>query len=235
MRQNVFTMSPYATTDPNAVSVSQTPAAGGEQALTITGVFASGGVATMDTARQVLLTFAADESARKFLIQGTRTDGKFQEEAVAGTATTATTVKAFATVTHILIDDDSAGAIEAGTATVISTSWHPVDYIRNPVNIGIVITVGGATADMTVELTESNLMSWKGNNPTPPHSGHAGSKFDRVHPVVNPIDHDTLVNVIADASGNVAFPITGLRLTSNVIIVTSDVTMEFAQAGHRGS
>ena len=235
MRQNVFTMSPYATGDVNAVSLSQTPAAGGEQALAIDGVFASGGVATMDTPRQVLLTFAASEVARSFLITGTRPDGKFLSEAVAGTATSATTVQAFATVTEILIDDDSAGAIEAGTATVISTSWHPMDYIRNPVNVGIVITVGGATADLTVELTLSNLLSWKGNSPDPPHSAHAGSKFGRIYPVVNPIDHDTLVNVIADASGNVAFPITGMRLTSNVIIVTNDITMEFAQAGHRGA
>ena len=62
-----------------------------------------------------------------------------------------------------------------------------------------------------------------------------GSKFDLVYPTVNPIDHDTLVNVLADASGNVAFPITGIRLQSNVIVVTNDVTMEFTQAGHRGA
>jgi len=236
MRQNVFTISPYATTDVDSVATSQTPAAGGEQELTIDGVFASGGVATMDTPRQVTIVAAADESARLFLITGTRPDGKTVQEVIAGAAIgTTQTVQAFATVTSILVDDDTAGAVSAGTTVIVTTSWHPVDYIRNPVNLGIIIIVGAATADLTVELTLSNLMSWKGNSPEPPHSAHAGSKFGRIYPTVNPIDHDTLVNVIADASGNVAFPITGIRLKSNAIVVTNDVTMEFAQAGHRGA
>ena len=236
MRQNVFTISPYATTDVDAVALSQTPAAGGVQALSIDGVFASGGVATMDTARQVTIVSVADESARRFLITGTRPDGKQIQEAIAGAAIgTAITVNAFATVTEILVDENTAGAVSAGTTVVVTTSWHPTDYIRNPVNIGIIIIIGAATANLTVELTLSNLMSRKGNSPTPPHSAHVGSVFDLIYPTVNPIDHDTLVNVIADASGNVAFPITGIRLRSNVIVVTNDVTMEFAQAGHRGA
>lgn len=236
MRQNVFTISPYATTDPNAVATSQTPAAGGEQALTLDGVFASGGVATMDTARQVTIVSAADESARRFLITGTRPDGKQIVESIVGAAIgTAITVNAFATVTEILVDADTAGAVEAGTTVVVTTSWHPMDYIRNPVNIGINIVIGAATADLTVELTLSNLMSRKGNFPTPPHSAHLGSKFDLIYPVVNAFDHADLVNVLADEAASQLFPITGIRLKSNVIVVTSDVTMEFAQAGHRGA
>lgn len=236
MRQNVFTISPYAVTDVDSISLSQTPAAGGEQSLAIDGVFAAGGVATLDTPRQVVFTFAASEVGRFFLVTGTRPDGKQVVEGVLGTATTATTVQAFATVTEILIDDDSAGAIEVGTATVIQTSWHPMDYIRNPVNIGIIIIIGAATADLTVELTLSNLLSRRGNTPLPTVGHHFGNKFlANVYPTVNPIDHDTLVNVTADASGNVAFPITGMRLQSNAVVVTNDVTMEFAQAGHRGA
>ena len=236
MRQNVFTISPYATTDVDAVATAQTPAAGGIQALTLDGVFASGGVATMDTARQVTIVSAADETARRFLITGTRPDGKQIQEAVAGVnAGTAITVNAFATVTEILVDDDTAGAVSAGITVVVTTSWHPTDYIRNPVNIGIIIIIGAATADLTVELTLSNLMSRRGNDPIPTVGTHVGSVFDLIYPTVNPIDHDTLINVTADASGNVAFPITGIRLKSNVIVVTNDVTMEFAQAGHRGA
>ncbi len=236
MRQNVFTISPYATTDVDAVATSQTPAAGGIQALTLDGVFASGGVATMDTPRQVTIVAAADESARRFLITGTRPDGKQIQEAIAGAAIgTTLTVNAFATVTEILVDADTAGAVSAGTTVVVTTSWHPMDYIRNPVNIGIIIIIGAATADLTVELTNSNLMSRRGNDPIPTVGHHLGSVFDLLYPTVNPIDHDTLVNVLADASGNVAFPITGIRLKSNVIVVTNDVTMEFTQAGHRGA
>ena len=236
MRQNVFTISPYATTDVDAVATSQTPAAGGIQALALDGVLASGGVATMDTARQVTIVSAADETARRFLITGTRPDGKQIQEAVAGVDTgTAITVNAFSTVTEILVDADTTGAVSAGITVVVTTSWHPMDYIRNPVNIGIVIIIGAATADLTVELTLSNLMSRRGNDPIPTVGHHLGSVFGLIYPTVNPIDHDTLVNVIADASGNVAFPITGIRLKSNALVVTNDVTMEFAQAGHRGA
>lgn len=238
MRQNVFTISPYAITDVDAVATSQTPAAGGIQALAIDGAFASGGVATMDTPRQVTIVSAADESARRFLITGTRPDGKQIQEAIAGAAIgTAITVNAFATVTEILVDADTAGAVSAGTTIVVTTSWHPMDYIRNPVNIGINIIIGAATADLTVELTLSNLMSRKGNAPTPPHSAHLGSKFDLIYPVVAAFDHAdaALVNATGDVSGSQLFPITGIRLKSNVIVVTNDVTMEFAQAGHRGA
>jgi hypothetical protein len=234
MRQNVLQIGPYAATDVDAVSLSQTPAAGGEQALSIDGAFASGGVATMDTPRQVVFTFAADESARRFLVTGTRVDGKQVVEAVAGAAATARTVNAFATVNEILIDANSAGAIEVGTATVVSTSWLPLDYIRNPVNVGLVITIGGAT-DVTVELTLSNLLSARGNFPEPTKNAWFGSKFDLIYPTVNAIDHDTLVNIAANASGNIAFPVNALRLTSNAVVVTTPVLLEVLQAGHRGA
>ena len=236
MRQNVFTISPYATTDVDAVATSQTPAAGGEQALAIDGVFASGGVATMDTARQVTIVAAADESARRFLITGTRPDGKQIQEAIVGAAIgTTLTVNAFATVTEILVDANTAGAISAGTTVVVTTSWHPMDYIRNPVNIGINIVIGAATANLTVELTLSNLMSRRGNDPIPTVGHHLGSKFGLIYPVVAPFDHATLFAVLADEAGSQLFPITCIRLKSNVIVVTNDVTMEFAQAGHRGA
>jgi hypothetical protein len=229
MRQNVLQIDPYAAADADLVAASQTPAAGGEQALTLIS-----SVVTMDTPRQVVFTFAADETGKSFLVTGTRRDGKQVVEAVAGTAASATTVKAFATVTEILIDQDSVGAIEAGTATIISTSWLPLDYIIPDFKVGLVIVIGGATADLTVELTLSNLLSWKGNFPTPPHSGDVGSKFGRINPVVNAIDHDTLVNVAADASGNIAFPVTALRLKSNAVVTTESVFLEVLQAGHRG-
>jgi hypothetical protein len=234
MRQNVLQIDPYATTDVDSIATSQTPAAGGEQALTINGAFASGGVATLDTPRQVVFTFAADETGKSFLVTGTRRDGKQLVEAVAGTAALATTVQAFATVTEILIDQDSAGAISVGTTLIVSTSWFPMDYIRNPVNVGMVITIGGAT-NVTVELTLSNLMSRRGNDPLPTVGHHVGSKFKLIYPVVNAIDHDTLVNVAADTSGNIAFPVTGLRLTSNAVVVTTPVILEVVQAGHRGA
>ncbi len=235
MRQSVLQIDPYATTDVDSIATSQTPAAGGEQALAIDGAFASGGVATLDTPRQVVFTFAADETGNSFLVTGTSRKGSQVVEAVAGTAASATTVQAFATVTEILIDQDSAGAIEVGTAAVVRTSWYPIDYIRNPVNVGLAIIVGAAVADLTVELTLTNLLSRRGNDPQPTVGSHLGSKFKAIYPVVNAIDHDSLVNVTADQSGNVAFPITAMRLVSNAALTTASVFLEVLQAGHRGA
>jgi len=228
MRQNVLQIDPYAAADADLIAVSQTPAAGGEQALTLTS-----SPVTLDTARQVVFTFAASEVGRRFLVSGTRFDGKQLVEAVAGAAATATTVNAFATVTEILIDGDSTGAIEVGTALIVSTSWLPLDYIVTDFKVGLVITIGGAS-DVTVELTLSNLLSPRGNFPKPTRNSWFGSKFDVIYPTVNPIDHDTLVNVAADASGNIAFPVTAVRLTSNAVVVTTPVLMEVLQAGHTG-
>lgn len=229
MRQNVLQIDPYAAGDADLVAASQTPAAGGEQALTLVSP-----VVTMDTPRQVVFTFAASEVGKSFLVTGTRRDGKQVVEAVAGTAASANTVQAFATVTEVLIDQDSAGAIQVGTATVVTTSWLPLDYIIPDFKVGLVITIDGATADLTVELTLTNLLSRKGNFPTPPHSAHVGSKFKLIYPTVNAIDHDTLVNIAANESGNIAFPVTAVRLKSNAIVVTESVFMEVLQAGHRG-
>ena len=236
MRQSVLQIDPYAATDVDAVSVAQTPAAGGEQALTITGLFASGGVATMDTPRQVSIVSAADESARVFLITGTSRKGSQVVEAIVGAAIgTVTTVQAFATVTEILVDDDTAGAVSAGIVTVVSTSWYPLDYIRNPVNVGLVLTVGAAVANITIELTLTNLLSRRGNDPLPTVGHHLGSKFKLFYPTVNAIDHDTMVNLIADTSGNIAFPVNALRMTSNAALTTASVLLEVLQAGHRGA
>ncbi len=237
MRQSVLQIDPYAATDVDAVALAQTPAAGGEQALTINGLFAAAGVATMDTPRQVSIVSAADESGRVFLITGTRRDGVQVVEAIVGAAIgTVTTVQAFATVTEILVDDDTAGAVSAGIVTVVTTSWYPLDYIRNPVNVGLVITVvGAAVADLTVELTLTNLLSRRGNDPLPTVGHHLGSKFKLFYPTVNPIDHDSMVNVTADESGNIAFPANALRLKSNAALTGDSVFLEVLQAGHRGA
>jgi hypothetical protein len=190
----------------------------------------------MDTARQVSIVSAADDSGRVFLITGTSRKGSQVVEAIVGAAIgTVTTVQAFATVTEILVDDDTAGAVSAGIVTVVSTSWYPIDYIRNPVNVGLAITVGAAVADLTVELTLSNLLSRRGNDPQPTVGHWLGSKFKLIYPVVNAIDHDSLVNVTADQSGNIAFPVTALRLTSNAALTTASVFLEVVQAGHRGA
>lgn len=173
----------------------------------------------------------------RFVITGADSRGNQIVESVAGAAAASVSASqlVFARVDSILPEISGDGLLEVGTTTVVPTSWQPIDYIRNPVNIGIILTIGAAVADLTVQLTESNLLSRRGNDPIPTVGHHLGSIFDLIYPTVNPIDHDTLVNVIANASGNVAFPITGMRMRSNAVLTGNAVTMEFTQAGHRGA
>lgn len=235
MRPNVLSISPYAVADVDAVATSQTPAAGGIQSLTIDGVFASGGVATMDEHRQVFFTFAADESARRFIVRGTDRKGNLRVEAVAGAAATATTVQGFSTVTEIQIDDDSAGAIEVGTATIVQSDWFPLDYIIPNFKVSLSLVFSGAlTPDFDVQVTLSNLLSARGNDPQPTVNAWFGSEFDLVFPTANAQDHDTLVAVAADATGNLAFPVRAIRLQSNQVFTVDPVIMEIVQSGHTG-
>ena len=233
MRPRVLNISPYAAADADAVATSQTPAAGGIQELTLDGAFASGGVATMDFRRQVVITSAADDSARVFLVEGTDEKGNFRSEAVAGAnAGAASTVQAFTTVTAVKVDDDTAGAVEVGTAAIISSNWLPLDYLRTDFQVALGISVGGSTADLTVELTLSNILARRGNDPQPVVGSHLGSEFDLFFPTINLHDHDTLVNIVADTTGNIAFPVRAIRLKSNAVLTGDDVSLEVVQSSH---
>jgi hypothetical protein len=233
MRPRVLTISPYAATDPNAVSLSQTPAAGGRQALNIDGFFVVQGVATMDFRRQVVITSAGDDTGRVFLVKGTDEKGNERVEAVVGAnAGVASTVQAFTTVTSIEVDDDTAGAIEVGTLSIISSNWLPLDYLRTDFQVALGIAVGGATADLTVELTLSNILARRGNDPQPQVGSWLGSDFDLLFPTINIHDHDTMVNVTADVTGNLAFPVRAIRLKSNAVLTGDDVSLEVVQSSH---
>jgi hypothetical protein len=114
--------------DSDSVCKNQMPAASGEQSLTINGTYASGGVATMDVVRHIIITSTADDSARTFTVVGTSMYGDYIEEIFTGpNATTTKGVKQFKTVTSVTVDDDVAGRITVGTDFIIN--------IRRPHNI----------------------------------------------------------------------------------------------------
>jgi hypothetical protein len=103
--------------DADGVCQSQTPAAGGEQDLTINGALSSGGVATFTAGRLITITSASDDSGRTFTVTGTDVNGNAQTETIAGPATTVSTgTLYFRTVTQVTVDDDTAGAITVGMA-----------------------------------------------------------------------------------------------------------------------
>lgn len=146
-----------ATADADGICASQTPGAAGN--LTIDGALASGGVATLDTSRQVRITAAGNESGRIFTITGANDADAVISEAVAGpNATTADTNLSFKTVTRVAIDGAAAGAVTVGTNGVGHTPWQVIDRHLNPVNIAWAVAVSG-TVNYTVQYTYDDVIA----------------------------------------------------------------------------
>lgn len=172
MRPIRFTKS-LATADDNGICLSQTPLAAGN--LTLNGVLAAGSpaIATLDTSRQILFTFAADETGRVFTVYGfDKVGGNILTEAVAGTATTAVTTKDFGIITRISVDAATAGALIVGTNGVGASAWYLVDWNLDPTNLVISVDVVG-TVNYTVQYTYDNILgeydgqgNWSNTYPT---------------------------------------------------------------------
>ena len=136
----------------NGIALSQ--AVGGTGNLTLNGSLATGGVATMDVARRVLIATAGNDVARSFTVYGTNRNGSAQSEIV--TAIPNTTSKATAldykTVTRIAVDAATAGNITVGTNATGSSDWVPDDFMAVSWDLAIAVSVNG-TATYTVEHT----------------------------------------------------------------------------------
>lgn len=146
--------------DDDNIAASQTPGAAGN--LTLNGAAAAGSpaVAVLDTARQVLLTFAADESGHTFTVYGydAPVGGNPIQETIAGTtAGTVATSREFGAVTRVSISAAATGAIKVGTNSVGSTPWFLVDWNLDPSNLTIAVDVVGSV-NYTVQYTYDDIM-----------------------------------------------------------------------------
>lgn len=228
MRPKILSIAAYAAANAAIIAASQTPAAGGVQALTLTS-----SPYTQDVARQVSITSAGNDTGRRFLIEGTDNRGRAILEAIAGASgAAAQTVRAFKTVTGIFVDGNTAAAVTAGTTTVVDTNWMPMDSLQPQfaATLFLEVPTGTATEDITVQITGSKL-GWEGMN-IPPID--AANKFSRIFPVLKIASHDTMVNVAAvgTTAGNIIVPVTALRLRSNAVFTGGPVTLTVTQTGH---
>ena len=86
--------------------------------LTINGAKASGGVATLNSARQITLASAANLADKTFTITGTDVNGDALTESLTGpNNNTVTSTKHFLTVTEIAFTDGTSGTMTAGFNT----------------------------------------------------------------------------------------------------------------------
>lgn len=197
MRSNVVSLT-MAAASANNICTAQNPAPSAD--MTIDGALASGGVATLDVARRVLITSAGNDSAVTFTIYGTNRDGIIMNESILGTnGSTARTSKNFKTVTRIATSGDAANGITVGTTGYASTPWIPQDRGKSPfhLSLGIILSTG-ASLTYQVEHTLDDIQDIS-------NVGGSG--------VINVLTHETLVAKTASDDGNYFFPIRATRLT----------------------
>jgi len=158
MRPVVVTVGPLATASANAICLSQTPTA----AFTLNGSLVSGGVATMDTPRRVLITTTANESSKTITVVGTDYNGSPITEVLTGpNAQAGYTNMDFRTVTSITISAAASAAITVGTNNVASSQWVRLDEWANA-QTAIQCTVTGSV-NYTIQQTLQDP-----NSPTNP-------------------------------------------------------------------
>lgn len=195
--------------DPNGIFLDQGSTT--DVPLTLNGAFVTGGVATLDVQRQVELESAANLSAINYTIVGTDEQGRSITETIVGpnVGVSATSLD-FLTVISITPDGTDAGLMEGGTNATGGSIPIVVDQGVTPTNIGLGVTGFAVAADVTVQHTFDD--PWQGPSA-----------------ILTWFDHPTLVNVVANGDGNLAFPPRAVRLFTNSGVGTAVLTL--VQAG----
>jgi hypothetical protein len=156
-----FSFGGLAAASANNIALSQTPTSGTK--LTLNGSTVTGGVATLDQARRVLLTFGNEASNRTMVIAGTNAGGMPIQETLAiasGAGSSVFTVQDFLTVTSALpLGGGWTAAVTLGTNAIASSPWKFTNYQEwSPAQISFNLTQSG-TATWSIELTNTNLNS----------------------------------------------------------------------------
>lgn len=203
----------YTAAAANNIAASQSPGSG---AITINGSLATGGVATLDAARRVIITSGGNDTGITFTVNGTNRNGNTLTEAVTGASgAAATTTQDFATVTSVTHTGSVATTVTVGTSGVGSSQWFAVDWRANPISIGIGVVVSG-TINYTVEYTYDNVNT--------PYTGTFPTVFSLT----------ALASKAANTDSSITEPVRALRLTQNSFTNPGTAKMIVLQAGGAG-
>ncbi|MCP4613023.1 MAG: hypothetical protein GY845_30385 [Planctomycetes bacterium] len=155
-----------ATADRNGISVAQTTA--GAANLTITGAYASGGVATTDVPRHVSIYSSGNLSGVTFTVTGTDRFGNAISEAITGPSNaTVIGLYNFKTITQVAASGAVGTNVEVGTANALESQWIPVG--RTP-NYGVMVVLSsGASLTYSVHYTPDDVFaaSFQENDASP--------------------------------------------------------------------
>lgn len=211
--------------DADGIAQSQTPGAAGN--LTLNGALVASGVAVLTDpgmARQVLVTTAADESAKTITIYGTNASGNPVSETITGpAATTGTTVAYYQTVTRVTVSAAFTGAVTVGTNGVGSSRIVALNTHIDPVNFSVTVLVSG-TVNYDIEYTyqDPNKPQFDSGGQLPSTNPEAGLIW---------FDDANLAGETANQTASVTYPVWGARLKMNS--GTGTATAHFIQAGIR--
>lgn len=182
--------------------------------FTLNGASVSGGVATLDAQRRVLITSTGNDGSVTFTVRGTNAVGNPILESIAGgSATGVYTNLDFKTVTQVSASAQTTTA-SVGTNTIGSSLWHNVNTHVSPADIGVSVVTSG-TVNYTVQYTydDPNLLPSSATYPIP-------------------FNHISLASQTATLDGVIQGTVWGLRLLVNS--GTGSARMDWVQAGISG-
>jgi hypothetical protein len=150
MQPIVVTVGSLAASSANNIALAQS--GGGAGNLVLNGTLVSGGVATLDTPRTVLITTTDNESSNNFTLQGTDWAGSPITETITGpNNTTGASVLSYKTITKILNSANITANVTVGTTGNASSPWIRMDrWAFTPITKAVVVS---GTANYTVQVS----------------------------------------------------------------------------------
>ena len=211
----------------NSVCVAQAVAGAGN--LTVNGSLATGGVATFDAPRRVLVASSGNNAAVVFTVTGLSRDGVVQSETITGltAGTDAYTELDYASVSSVYSSAACLGNITVGTNGVGSSEWIMDNFLASfwALAVAVVIDSGSATYDVEYTYDDPNKT---GTSQVAEPQQYSLLPTSYVPPTA--WRHPTLRGLTASADGNFANqPVMAHRVT--VTAGTGQVTMQSMQAG----
>lgn len=190
----------------SATAVAAAQAVASSKFLTINGSSASGGVATLDTQRRVLITSAGDDRLITFAVTGTREGGGSINETVSGSnGGTVVTNLDFLTVTSVFASGAAAGNVSVGTNATGSSRWIRFDPHLTPPALSYDLELVSGSGTSSVEETYDEFLA-------PPGAQSAiGYQPATTIPVAVP--NPQLQGMTSSGQSLVNYPIAGWRLT----------------------
>lgn len=205
----------------NNIAQSQSPGAG---TITLNGSLVSGGVATLDAARRVIVTSGGNDTGITFTVIGTGRapggggSGPALSETITGASgAAAATTQDFKTVSSVTHTGTVAGTVTVGTSGIGSSAWFNIDTNAVPVNVLAAVVVSG-TINYSVEFTldDPNALA-SGTFPT-------ALTTSTIMPAA-------IVAATSNQSGLISSPVWGIRLTQNSFTNPGTATLSWNQAG----